>query len=52
MIEVLMSYYGLGEEDAKELLTELKDTKSLQSLAEYRVARAVMPHTAPDLHGV
>jgi hypothetical protein len=38
--EFLMSYYGLDAECAAEILSELRDTQSLQSLTEPRAARA------------
>ena len=48
----LMRFYRwLSAETARELVAELEDTKSLQSLAGHRVARAVQPLTAPDLRG-
>ena len=37
--EVLMRRYGLSEESAFELLTELADLTSLESLAGLRVPR-------------
>jgi len=43
MIQLLTRYYSVSEETARELITELSDLKSLQSLAgNYRVARAVV----------
>ena len=53
MVAVLMRYYrSMSRETAAELVTELRDTRSLQSLAGYRVARAVSASTPPnDLAG-
>ena len=53
MAKVLMCYYALTEETARELVMELKDKRSLRSLAGYRVARAVSASTPPnDLLGI
>lgn len=41
MVNLLIRYYGLCPEGAQEVLAELRDTKSLQSLTEPRAARAV-----------
>jgi hypothetical protein len=43
MIQLLTRYYSVSEETARELITELIDLKSLQSLTEPRAARAVVP---------
>jgi len=40
--EFLMNRYGLDAQCAAEILSELHSTKSLESLACYRVARAVV----------
>ena len=42
MMQVLVRYYALSEETAREVVMELKDKTSLRSLAGYRVARAVV----------
>jgi hypothetical protein len=47
MARLLVRYYGLNEETARELLMELRDIRSLQSLAGYRVARAVSASHRP-----
>lgn len=46
-IRFLANFYNLSSETAAELVTELGDLKSLQSLADYRVARAVPAPTPP-----
>lgn len=38
MLEFLMHFYGVDEETAAELLGELRDKRSLQKLADYRVS--------------
>ena len=47
--DVLRDFYNFDEETAKEILSELRDTTSLQRLAESRAhaARAV-PVPPPD----
>ena len=45
MIQLLTRYYSVSEETAAELITELRDLKSLQSLTEPRAARAVQSET-------
>jgi hypothetical protein len=42
-IALLTSWYGLSPESAAELIAELPNKKSLESLAGYRVARAENP---------
>ncbi len=52
LVNLLVSYYRLSPEGAQEVLAELRDLTSLQSLAGgYRVARAVQSSTAHDFHG-
>lgn len=47
MAKVLVRYYGLSEDGAREVAMALRDKTSLRSLAGYRVARAVQRlHTA------
>lgn len=43
MAAFLVRYYGMSEEDATEILSELTDRKSLERLAGYRVATKVSP---------
>jgi|tagenome__1003787_1003787.scaffolds.fasta_scaffold19713251_3 hypothetical protein len=51
MIAFITRYYDMDEASAREVIAEMRDTKSLQSLAvDCRVARAVAP-PALDLHG-
>jgi hypothetical protein len=40
-VDFLMRRYGMDAETAAEVLRELRDTQSLQRLAEYRGQRAV-----------
>ena len=46
-IRVLMVFYDLDEEDARELLGELRDKRSLQKLAAYRTGLARGDDTTP-----
>ena len=48
MAALLVSYYRVSLDTARELLLELRDKRSLQSLAGYRAARAV-PATPPTI---
>lgn len=48
MTEFLMHFYRMAEEDAREVIADLRDTKSLASLAGcYCAARAVIAPTPP-----
>jgi hypothetical protein len=50
MTAFLVSYYrGMSQEDAQEILSELRDTRSLQSLTMSRAARAADGGPAHDL---
>jgi hypothetical protein len=52
MVDFLMHYYGFSADTAREVLAELRDTTSLQSLAGgYRAARAVPSFTAQIFKG-
>ena len=51
MAALLVRYYHVSPETAHELVMELRDTTTLQSLAGYRVARAVCPPPSNDLRG-
>jgi len=51
MIRLLVRYYHLSEESAREIIEELRDTTTLQSLAGYRVARAAGLTAAHKLQG-
>jgi hypothetical protein len=43
MTEFLMRFYAMSEEDAREVIAELKDRRSLEILAGYRVAARAVP---------
>jgi hypothetical protein len=36
LVNLLRSYYGMSEETCRELIGEIKDMRSLRSLAGYR----------------
>ncbi len=38
--EFLMNRYGLDAQDAAEILSELRNTQSLESLSEYHLTRS------------
>jgi hypothetical protein len=48
MAALLVSYYHFSEETARELLTELRDTRSLGSLTQPYVERAVLRSKKKD----
>ena len=43
----LMDRYGLSEEGAREVLAEMPESKSLRSLACYRIDRGARAVSAP-----
>jgi hypothetical protein len=45
--DVLRAFYGVDEESAKEILSELTDTTSLERLTEPRANRATRGDTVP-----
>ena len=49
MTNFLMSYYGIAQQDAEEILSELTDITSLRSLATHCAARAVIHPTPPTI---
>jgi hypothetical protein len=49
MANFLMSWYGIAQQDAEEILSELTDTRSLRSLATRCAARAVIHPTPPTI---
>lgn len=44
MVALLVRYFRLSEESARELIAELNDLRSLQSLTGYRAERATPPN--------
>jgi len=51
MAALLVRYYHISPETARELIAEIRDTRSLQSLAGYRVARAAGATAAHKFQG-